>query len=307
MNLNSELVNNFAAELKEKGKQPATVESYTRDAHRFIEFLDSNKLHAKQVEPNTLVAFQKHLREACEERDNSIRRTVIGVRQFYRYLSSSGEISDSPFDSVAIPSRDERLREDLTTTQVESLLESAAEGRHAFKSARDTSIIALLAFEGIKAGELINIYWHDFIVEGDHATLAIAGSKQRTIRLSAEVKSYLIQYKNLYATIEHPTIQNANPQRMFIAFKGREAASPIPEMTRHGLKFILYEMGEKVGLKKLNTEQLRHYAVNHLISLGRSSEEIMQHLGLKRLGNIAKHMSKSKKDTSRPLQGATRE
>ena len=62
-------------------------------------------------------------------------------------------------------------------------------------------------------------------------------------------------------------------------------------MTRHGLKFILYEWGEKAGTKHLNTELLRHFAVTHLLREGRSPEEIMQHLGLRRMGNIAKHIA----------------
>jgi hypothetical protein len=63
-------------------------------------------------------------------------------------------------------------------------------------------------------------------------------------------------------------------------------------MTRHGLKFILYELGDKAGLSKLNTEQLRHFAVTYLIGLGRTPEEIMAHLGLRRIGNIAKHLAR---------------
>jgi hypothetical protein len=62
-------------------------------------------------------------------------------------------------------------------------------------------------------------------------------------------------------------------------------------MTRHGLKFIVYELGDKVGAKSLNTEQLRHFAVTHLISQGMAPDEIMAHLGLRRLGNIAKHLA----------------
>ena len=78
---------------------------------------------------------------------------------------------------------------------------------------------------------------------------------------------------------------------MFIAFKGRDASFPLPNMTRHGLKFIIYELGEKIGMASLNTEQLRHFAVSHLISLGYAPDQIMAHLGLRRLGNIAKHLA----------------
>src|SRR5690606_646206 len=115
-------------------------------------------------------------------------------------------------------------------------------------------------------------------------SLSVPGSRARAIRLHPETSRWIRDYRKEYDAIEHPALQAAQEKRLLIAFKGREAASPIPVMTRHGLKFILYELGEKAGLAKLNTEQLRHYAVRHLIAEGRTAEEIMLHLGLRRLG-----------------------
>jgi hypothetical protein len=79
-------------------------------------------------------------------------------------------------------------------------------------------------------------------------------------------------------------------------------------MTRHGLKFILYELGDKAGLAKLNTEQLRHFAVSYLIAEGRTAEEIMLHLGLRRLGNVAKHLARTATSAGpkRKVEGASR-
>ena len=83
--------------------------------------------------------------------------------------------------------------------------------------------------------------------------------------------------------------QNPHKIQMFCAFKGRDSALQLPSMTRHGLKFALYEIGDKVGIDKLNSETLRHHAVCYLLEKGKTTAEIMEHLGLKRPGNIAKH------------------
>src|SRR4051812_22818012 len=152
-------VNRFAESLRSRGKQPATVESYCRDAQRFLEYLGKYKMQASQVEPETLLAFQDFLRSDCEERDNSVRRTVIGIRQFYRFLSETQAIKGTPFDMVPIPVRDDRLPKGLSPDDVESLLRIALSGRPESKAARDATMVSLLAHEGIKANELISLKW----------------------------------------------------------------------------------------------------------------------------------------------------
>lgn len=308
MSVDHQAVDRFAESLRSRGKQPATVESYCRDAHRFLDYLGKYKMQPTQVEPETLLAFQEFLRSDCEERDNSVRRTVIGIRQFYRFLSESQTIKTTPFDLVPIPVRDDRLPKGLAPDDVESLLRLALSGRPECKAARDAAMVSLLAHEGIKANELINLKWHDYVTERDRGSIRITGSRARAVLLSKESHELLSSYKHLYATVRHPAIVNSAEKRVFIAFKGRDAASPLPVMTRHGLKFILYELGDKAGLRKLNTEQLRHFAVSYLISLGKSPEEIMLHLGLRRIGNIAKHIVRDKPHSraARTVEGASR-
>ncbi|TWW12796.1 tyrosine recombinase XerD [Planctomyces bekefii] len=301
-------VDRFAESLRSRGKQPATVESYCRDAQRFLDYLGRYKVEPSQVEPETLLAFQEFLRSDCEERDNSVRRTVIGVRQFYRFLSDSQAIRATPFDMVPIPVRDDRLPKGLSPDDVESLLRSALSGRPEIKAARDAALVSLLAHEGIKANELIGLRWTDYLREKDRGSLRINGSRSRAVPLSAESNELLAAYQDLFAQVKHPVIVGSTEKRMFIAFKGRDAASPLPVMTRHGLKFILYELGDKTGLRKLNTEQLRHFAVSYLIANGRTPDEIMQFLGLRRIGNIAKHIVKDKGTAkTRIIEGATRQ
>ncbi len=287
-------VERFAENLRSKGKQPATVESYCRDAQRFLEYLGKFKLAAEKVESETLLAYQDFLKGDCEERDNSVRRTVIGIRQFYRFLSESRAIGSTPFDSVPIPVRDETMTKGLETTDVSRLLEIARNGRPDCKAARDAAMVSLLAQEGIKANELISLRWSDLLQEKENATLRISGTRTRAIALSKESLEQLLAYRRHYQLIKHPAIVHSPEKRIFIAFKGRDAASPLALMTRHGLKFILYELGDKAGLSRLNTEQLRHFAVGNLITRGRSPEEIMLHMGLRRIGNIAKHLSKNR-------------
>jgi integrase/recombinase XerD len=283
-------LSDFAESLRLRGKLPATIESYVRDGKRFVAFIQEVGLPLKDVEPETMLAFQDYLRHELLERENSVRRTVIGVRLFFRHLTTSLRRGDSPFDVTTIPQRDERLPKTLTTEQVDLLLRAAASETPEIKGARDIAMVMLLAYEGLKANELIQLRWIDLLDDGSQMTLAIPGTRARTIRLFSACRESMIRYREVHARLGSRNVTQCHDQHVFIAFKGREGGSPLPSMTRHGLKFVMYELGEKIRLPMLNTELLRHYAVNHLIGLGQAPEEVMRHLGLRQLGNIAKHL-----------------
>jgi hypothetical protein len=78
---------------------------------------------------------------------------------------------------------------------------------------------------------------------------------------------------------------------MFVAFKGPHCEIVLPSLARHGLKFLIYELGEGVGLTHLNAETLRAYAIGHLLQRQWTAPQIMKHLGLRRIGNIARYTS----------------
>lgn len=277
----------FPENLKASGKQPSTVESYTRDAARFLEFMQEKKIRVGELQPETLLDYENYLRHDREGRTNSVRRSLIGIRQYFRFLVDQKVLRESPFDTVPLPARDEGLPDQLDEEDVEMLIEAAWSATPPIKAARDRAIIALLAWEGLKASELIHLAWTDLLLVSPGGTLSIPGDRGRTIILGLETAKILDGYREMFR--EWSAKRPAAVSRMFISFKGRESAIATPTMTRHGLKFVMYELGEKIGISKLNSELLRHHAIRHQLASGKSPEDLMGHLGLRRLGNIARH------------------
>lgn len=305
MSLNFELVDDFAKHLEAQGKQLATVESYSRDAKHFLTFLQENGISLEKIDPSVLIAFQNDLRDRLHERENSIRRKIISVRQFFRYISAVNNIDESPFDLVPIPPRQEELPPDLTTTDVENVIRAANQHRPEFRAKRDTTVIALLAYEGLKAHEVIELKWEDCFVTEASTTLHISGDRSRVITLLPETNRALLDYVAIYKEAEGKLFPKNFSNSVFISFKGKDSALPSPKMSRHGLKFLLYEMGQETGIDHLNTERLRHYAMSRLLASGCEPEQIMNHLGLRRLGNIAKHMVHVRNQSQSQTQGAS--
>ena len=284
----STLVQEFGEHLLAQARQPATRESYCHDASSFCQYMQLHALSLKDLEPGTLLAYQDHVAGAQLDSINSIRRATIGIRQFFRFLVMAKHLPDSPFDAVAVPPRDERLPASLTALEVDSIIEAAEQSPSALKGARDVAIVAMLAFEGIKASELVGLEWHQLRDHGhDDVSLHLSGPRSRAIKLEKPSALALRAYRRLLVP-SLDAIESSSSRHIFLGFRGGESKLSNP-LSRHGLKFLVYELGKKIGHPHLNTELLRHFATEYRLTLGYSTEDIMIHFGLRRAGNVAKH------------------
>ncbi|MFK7825025.1 MAG: tyrosine-type recombinase/integrase [Oligoflexales bacterium] len=281
----------FSSYLKSKGKQLATIESYSRDAKSFLKFLGTHRITFINLEPASLISYQQHLWHQ-NVKINSIRRAMIGIKQFIRFLLEEKDLGTNPFEDIPLPARDEELRGEVEHIDILNLIAIANSQTSQLKSKRDAALLSLLSFEGLKLSEIINLTWNDFLANQGLASLRIVGNRSRILGTCSESTKWLCSYQSqLKACFPANSFPHLY-KRMFIAFKGRDSENPEEKISRHGLKFMLYELGDLAQIKKLNSELLRHYAIHYQILLGRTPEEIMKHFGLRRLGNIAKHFTK---------------
>ena len=276
----------FAGYLKSLGKQPATISSYKRDIKKLEIFLRESRIDKDTLDQDGIRAFIEWLE--THDKHNSVRRNIIGVRQYYRFLADSDGSWESPFDSIIIPVRDESLPDGLEEEDLECIEAAALSQKGKFKRSRDLSIVRLLALEGVKASELLAIEAKHLLLQNTSGSLKIEGLKARMISLQVQTVQALISYMKHYKDVAAKN----QFKYLFLSFKGRDLSLLSEPMTRHGLKFLLYELGAESGIKHLNSELLRHFAINFQIGLGKTSAEIMAHFGLKRLGNIGKHLRK---------------
>ena len=282
----SKSVDQFAEFLKKKGNLPSTIENYSRDALHFLDFINDHQLSLDLVTSETVKAYEEQL--SLSDKENSLRRKIIGAKQFFRFLSLCSKNDESQIEAAPIPRRVEIEPAPLNPELLQSLLNHAVNTTPPIKAKRDYAIICLLAIEGLKAHEIISLTWSNCLIANEQGSLNILGPKPRTIYLNPTTSLAMIEYRDLSKGLDH------KGEAIFVAFKGRESSLVLPRMTRHGLKHVIYELGEKSGIDQLNTETLRHHAIDFQISQGKSPEEIMNHLGLKRPGNITKHFKRER-------------
>lgn len=322
-----QLIRDFAEYLRKYGRKDATLASYTSDVQGFIAFVGQQNASAagdgssavdwQRVDSAYLITYQQYLIEHEQAMANSVRRKILAIRQFFRFLAGAELLPDSPVEDVPVPKRDDALPEQLnykaiaqlvsaftSTAQSPDKSESPNEGASPdksggvatslswFKAQRDRAILALIALEGVKSTELIQLIWshHRDGPDNPSGYLHIGGTRKRTLILNPAARQLLASYRQSYFAMTSLAGLPAVEQRVFISFKGPGGGQISPQMTRHGLKFLLYELGNLHGIEGLNAEMLRHFCIRYHLEQGMAPEELMDKLGLKRLGVISSHL-----------------
>lgn len=284
-----EILKGFKNSLYKKGKTKSTAESYTNDAKGYLEYLENYKIPLSESETNLIRHYSDFLYQKYGK-INSVRRAIIGVRQFFRFLAESGYLQSCPGDSLIIPPRDESISTPLQDDDFRFLIIHTTGSDNSLKGLRDSAIVCLLALEGIKVSEVAGLKWSDFLPYEGLASLRITGTRGRIIQLNRESSDLILEYQSVFKKMLQSVPTPSDFTHMIIGFSGRDRLVPAPGVSRHGIKFLLSELAPIIRRKKLNTEMLRHFAITHHLKAGKSTEEIMQHLGLKRPGNIGKHL-----------------
>lgn len=199
-------------------------------------------------------------------------------------------------ESSLIPERKENLPDLLTLKKLNKIFLLAEKHPSPIKRTRDLALLSLLAYEGIKVTELIELEWKDLLLGSrSRSSLSISGPKKRVIELLPETHKNLKKYQRTLATQRDKSYHPKKSHCLFIAFKGPNLSTHLDKITRHGLKFLLYELGKEAGVPKLNTELLRHFAILSLLERFEEAGLVQKHLGLKKPGNILKHLAQIRK------------
>ena len=261
----------FASSLADRGKSPATISDYSRDARKFSQYLQQHRLELQNLDRQVLEQYCQYLHNEHGNSSNSVRRKVFGIRQFFDFLCAKKVIVTNPFQAFSLP----KYIDNPNSAYRNIDFEHTAVYLRSRKLYRQLAVLYLLAYEGIKASELINLRWQDFVQDKRRSILKIQGTRQRIIHLQHETTSALLAYRR--------------NRRIGIIFRG-ERGPHREELTRHGLKFMLYQLAQKTNNAPISCEKLRNHAIAFQLAQKNSTAAVMAHLGLRRVGIIKKYL-----------------
>jgi integrase/recombinase XerD len=254
--------------LVEKGLAAKTLEAYSNDLVRFLDFIQSKGTRALAKADSALVLqYLIHLRKAGLGA-RSRARHLISLRGLFRHLVHEKVIQQNPAAVVDLPKVGLKLPDVLSVADVQALL--AAPNRAKPTGLRDAAMLELLYAAGLRVSELIKVACLDVNLEAGFIRVVGKGDKERLVPIGAHAQVKLRQY-----------LEKGRPRQLkgmvsgtlFVAQRGRP-------MTRQGFWKLLRRHAATAGIQKSVTpHSLRHSFATHLLEGGADLRVVQELLG----------------------------
>ena len=261
----------------ERGAAAHTIEAYTRDLTEFLAFLAVKSSSAATASADDLRAFLAGLaRKGLAP--SSRARKLSAIRQFFRFLLAEGMRTDDPSSAVDSPKLGRPLPKILSLAEVESLLDTAAdgakraaEGAPRLRAFRLNALLETLYATGMRVSELLSLPRR--VLSSDDRVLTIKGKggRERLVPLNDAARK---------AIGEHLAARSADPARapspwLFPSTDGTQ------HLTRQRFGQELKSLAIAAGIEpvRVSPHVLRHAFASHLLERGADLRTVQQLLG----------------------------
>lgn len=262
------LLRRYVAYLRlEKGMTSNTIEAYTNDVQKLLQYTASGNLSLLDVDRGTLHDF------VCTLQDVGIgarsqARVISGIKSFFRYLKLDGYIDEDPASQLEMPQTGRHLPEVLTVEEIDAMLSSidlsTAEGQ------RNRAILEVLYSCGLRVSELVGLRLSQLYLQDEYICVEGKGNKQRLVPISQQAVREIERYMSDRVTLD---IKAGEEDYLFLNRRGRH-------LSRVMVFYIVRDACERCGIKKsVSPHTLRHSFATHLLENGANLRAIQQMLG----------------------------
>jgi integrase/recombinase XerD len=261
------LADQFTNHLRvERGLADNTIEAYSRDLTKFLQFLEKTKLSPFDVAQENIMDYIATLQGNLSVR--STARNLSALKMFFRFLVSDGKIKGNPARRLGVPKLPQRLPEVLTVHEVEILISQPDVSIH--QGQRDKTMLELLYATGLRVSELVGLRVSNINLEAGYVRTVGKGSKERMIPMGEKalesLRSYLLDGRI-------GLLKKRSSPYLFINSRGRP-------LTRQGFWKNIKRYRTMAGIKKEITPHiLRHSFATHLLEGGADLRSVQVMLG----------------------------
>ncbi len=243
----TDLVDRFQRMLQVQERSPCTVKQYGHIARTFLSYAQKP---LEDVTEQDLASFREYLVLQRHYSKNSIYTTIRGLACLFR---SFGLTTAERLDP---PRRPERLPRYLREDEVHRLLDAVKD------SPRDSAIVHVLAFGGLRVGELCHLLNED--VEFERNILHVRsgkGDKDREVVLEDRTRAAIDRF------VSERTVAGARGPRLF-------GVGPVT------VERVVRRAAQAAGIpRKVTPHVLRHTLATALLSRGCDIRYIQKLLG----------------------------
>jgi integrase/recombinase XerD len=252
----------------EKGLSRNTIEAYSLDLTRFLDYLRAKGIRELRDIGKFDVRGFLLLLKRKDLSTKSIGRDLSAIRTFFRFLIQEGILETNPIEDLESPRVAKKLPEILSLKEIEQILEQP--NLQTPLGIRDRAMLEMLYATGMRVSELTHLPTHQVNLEGGYVLLYGKGSKERIVPLGSEA----MNWATLYLGTARGILAKARESPfLFINRSGRG-------MTRQGFWKNLRDYARRAGLRKRITPHLlRHSFASHLLERGADLRSVQMMLG----------------------------
>lgn len=253
----------------EKGLSKNSIESYTRDLKKLINFLAINESPSDPIQINgeEIQFFIYEVSKKLNARSQS--RLISGLRSFFDYLIVEKYRTANPTELIEMPKLGRKLPEVLSEAEIDQIIKtidlSYPQGE------RNRALLETLYGSGLRVTELITLKISDLFFEDGFIKVHGKGNKERYIPINELNQKYIeIYIKDIRVHI--PRVKGFE-DTLFLNRNGKQ-------LTRNMIFIILKDLAQKAGIKKkISPHTFRHSFATHLLKKGADLRVIQQMLG----------------------------
>lgn len=252
----------------EKGLSPNTLDAYTCDLEKLLNYLKDTGKDVLDVTLPDLETFMATLVDIGISARSQMR-IISGIRSFYKFLVIDDYLKQDPTELLEAPRIGRHLPEVLTVDEIDRI--EGCIDLSTQEGTRNHAIIELLYSCGLRVSELCNLCMSDLYLDQGFIRITGKGNKQRLVPVSRRA----IRELDCWFTDRcHISPAKGNEDYVFLSFRRRKKLSRI--MVFHFIK----ELVAKAGITKVvSPHTFRHSFATHLLEGGANLRAIQEMLG----------------------------
>ena len=252
----------------ERGLSPNTLDSYSRDLIKYLEYLSRKGIKdINETSDLTVISFFTSLKKDGLS-NRSIARNLSSIKMFYKFLAEDHHIKSNPTLNIETPKRESKLPQVLSMEEVDSLLKIP--DRNTPLGLRDAALLELLYATGLRVSEIISLPLNNINLEAGYLLAYGKGSKERLVPIG-EVAQNLI--KEYLEKARPALLKKKQSNYLFITRRTKP-------MTRQGFWKLIKKYALAAGINKnISPHTLRHSFASHLLERGADLRSVQIMLG----------------------------
>lgn len=259
----------------ERGLSVNSIENYSFDVQRLVNYLESNGIDISPLKINEEVIQQFIYHVSTELNPRSRARIISGLKSFFNYLMFEDYRKDTPMELIEVPKIGRKLPDTLSTAEIDALIKAIdlnktdKEGKS--QGERNRAMLETLYSCGLRVSELVTLKLSDLFFEEGFIKITGKGNKQRFVPIGNFTQKYI----NLYRETDRNklSIQKGHEDTLFLNRRGKS-------LTRAMVFTIIKELAVKIGLTKtISPHTFRHSFATHLLENGADLRSIQLMLG----------------------------